>query len=66
MVAKPDRTVRHPVERCSACGRSLEKQAPDRVERRQVFDLPELKLVVTEHQHNRTQKTGSTIVLPVQ
>jgi transposase len=50
MVAKPDRTVRHPVERCSACGRSLEKQAPDRVERRQVFDLPEPKLEVTEHQ----------------
>ena len=50
MVAKPDRTVRHPVERCSGCGRSLEKQAPDRVERRQVFDLPEPKLEVTEHQ----------------
>jgi len=50
MVAKPDRTVRHPVERCSACGRFLENQAPDRVERRQVFDLPEPKLEVTEHQ----------------
>jgi len=50
MVAKPDRTVRHPVERCSGCGRSLAEQAPDRVERRQVFDLPEPKLEVTEHQ----------------
>ena len=50
MAANPDRTVRHPVERCSGCGRSLEKQAPDRVERRQVFDLPEPKLLVTEHQ----------------
>ena len=50
MVAKPDRTVRHPVERCSGCGRSLANQAPDRVERRQVFDLPEPKLEVTEHQ----------------
>jgi len=50
MVANPDRTVRHPVERCSGCGRSLAKQAPDRVERRQVFDLPEPKLLVTEHQ----------------
>jgi transposase len=50
MVAKPDHTVRHPVERCSGCGRSLVNQAPDRVERRQVFDLPEPKLVVTEHQ----------------
>ena len=50
MVAKPDRTVRHAVERCKACGRSLAKQAPDQVERRQVFDLPEPKLEVTEHQ----------------
>jgi len=42
--------VRHAVERCSGCGRSLAKQAPDRVERRQFFDLPEPKLEVTEHQ----------------
>ena len=50
MVAKPDRTVRHPVERCSGCGHPLAKQDPDRVERRQVFDLPEPKLEITEHQ----------------
>ena len=50
MVAAPDRTVRHPVERCAGCGRSLAQQAPDRVERRQVFDLPEPQLAVTEHQ----------------
>jgi len=50
MVEKPDRTVRHPVERCVGCGRSLAKQVPDRVERRQVFDLPEPNLEVTEHQ----------------
>lgn len=50
MVEKPDRTVRHAVERCADCGRSLAKQAPDRVERRQVFDLPEPKLEVAEHQ----------------
>jgi transposase len=50
MVEKPDRTVRHAVERCAHCGRLLGKQAPDRVERRQVFDLPEPKLEVTEHQ----------------
>ena len=49
-VEQPDRTVRHPIERCSGCGRSLAQQAPDRVERRQVFDLPEPKLEVTEHQ----------------
>jgi len=50
LVAKPDRTVRHRVKHCVACGRSLAKQAPDRVERRQVFDLPAPKLEVTEHQ----------------
>jgi transposase len=50
MVDNPDHTVRHAVERCKDCGRSLVKQAPDRVERRQVFDLPEPKLEVTEHQ----------------
>ena len=49
-VAKPDRTVRHAVERCAGCGRSLASQTPDRIERRQVFDLPEPKLEVTEHQ----------------
>lgn len=50
MVEKPDRTIRHVVERCNDCGRTLAQQAPDRVERRQVFDLPEPKLEVTEHQ----------------
>ena len=49
-VDNPDHTVRHAVERCKDCGRSLAKQVPDRVERRQVFDLPEPKLEVTEHQ----------------
>jgi transposase len=50
MVEEPDHTVRHPVERCAGCGRSLGTQVPDRVERRQVFDLPEPNLEVTEHQ----------------
>lgn len=50
MAAKPDRTLRHTVERCAGCGHSLVNQKPDRVERRQVFDLPEPKLEVTEHQ----------------
>jgi transposase/regulator of replication initiation timing len=49
MVEKPDRIVPHRVERCSDCGRSLARQEPDRVERRQVHDLPEPKLEVTEH-----------------
>ncbi len=54
MVEKPDRTVHHAVEHCAGCGRSLAQQAPDRVERRQVFDLPEPTLEVTEHQADVT------------
>ena len=50
MVEKPDRIVPHRIERCAGCGRSLVKQPPERVERRQVFDLPEPKLEATEHQ----------------
>jgi transposase/regulator of replication initiation timing len=50
LVEQPDRVVPHRVERCAHCGRALDRQAPDRVERRQVFDLPEPKLEVTEHQ----------------
>ena len=49
MVETPDHTVRHAVVCCSGCGRSLGKQEPERLERRQVFDLPEPKLEVTEH-----------------
>lgn len=50
MVEKPDAVVSHPVNQCAGCGCSLTGQAPDRLERRQVFDLPEPKLEVTEHQ----------------
>jgi len=49
MVDKPDHTVRHRVAHCEHCGRSLAEHSADRVERRQVFDLPEPKLEVTEH-----------------
>jgi transposase len=49
MVETPDRVVPHGIERCAGCGRSLAGQAPERVERRQVFDLPEPRLEVTEH-----------------
>jgi len=50
MAAKPDHIVRHSVTHCTGCGRSLAKQSAERVERRQVFDLPDPKLKVTEHQ----------------
>ena len=44
MTENPDHTVRHAVEHCKGCGRTLAQQKPDRIERRQVFDLPEPKL----------------------
>ena len=50
MVEKPDSVVSHAVNQCGGCGCSLTGQTPDRFERRQVFDLPEPKLEVTEHQ----------------
>ena len=50
MVETPDRIVTHRVQRCSACGQSLDTVQPARVERRQVHDLPEPKLEITEHQ----------------
>jgi len=49
-VAVPDQTRVHAPEQCMACGASLADVVgqPD-PERRQVFDLPPLKLEVTEH-----------------
>ena len=49
-VAKPDHTVVHKVTLCPCgCGADLSRRQPIRLERRQVFDLPPQKLVVTEH-----------------
>lgn len=50
MVEKPEHTVRHQVEKCEKCGRSLKKKKATDIERRQVFDIPPVKLEVTEHQ----------------
>jgi transposase len=47
-VADPDRVVRHAPRRCP-CGRSLRRAPVTSVEVRQVFDLPEIRLRVTEH-----------------
>lgn len=50
---KPDETHRHTVDHCEACGCCLEDQESDRVEKRQVHDLPPIRLIVTEHQVER-------------
>jgi transposase len=49
MAAKPDRIESYPVRRCSHCQASLEEVAVKQVEKRQVYELPPLRLIVTEH-----------------
>lgn len=49
-VASPDEVVSHRPERCSDCQQSLEGVAGRVKERRQVHDLPEIRLLVREHQ----------------
>lgn len=50
LAAVPDRVVRHAPEACRRCGTWLADMAgTEGGERRQVFDLPPLKLEVTEH-----------------
>jgi transposase len=54
-VETPDQVRVHTVTECEDCGTSLELVEPFKVERRQVHDLPPLKVLVTEHQ--AVQKT---------
>ena len=50
MVDNPHRTIIHRVSRCNNCGSSLEETQAIGYERRQVFDLPPIKVEITEHQ----------------
>ena len=49
-VASPDEVVRHRPQVCAHCQQSLEGIVGQLKERRQVHDLPEVRLVVREHQ----------------
>ena len=49
-VEKPQHTEVHPVLECQHCHTDLTGVEVHKVEKRQVFDLPEVKLEVTEHQ----------------
>jgi transposase len=48
--AGPDREIRHEPGCCGRCGAGLAGRLVTAVERRQVFDLPEVTVKVTEHQ----------------
>jgi len=50
MVEKPDEFVIHPVDSCAHCQKSLKRVKAAGVEKRQVLDLPEVRLLATEHQ----------------
>jgi transposase len=49
-VAHPDQVIHHPVTVCTECGESLQHCPVTGIERRQVFDLPAIRVSVTEHQ----------------
>jgi transposase len=49
-VSHPDRIEVHRVQRCKHCQTSLEGNSVEAVEKRQVFDLPPVRIEVTEHQ----------------
>jgi transposase len=57
-VAHPDRIMPHVVSSCARCGESLQHCPVVAIERRQVFDLPTIRLSVTEHRGEVKVCTG--------
>lgn len=46
----PDQIISHRVEKCGACQTSLEETPAKSIIKRQVFDIPEPRIEITEHQ----------------
>lgn len=57
-VETPDEIVVHPPLACRGCGQRLEPAAVVRRERRQVLDLPPVRVQVTEHQAETRRCAG--------
>ena len=50
MVSHPDHVVHHELAVCPTCQSDVSKLAVERIEKRQVFDIPDVRIEVTEHQ----------------
>jgi transposase len=50
MVQTPDKTLLHKVKSCSKCHKDLSDQKATKKIRHQVYDIPLLRMLVTEHQ----------------
>jgi transposase len=50
LVEKPDHIKKYKVANCAHCRKSLKREKVQRLEKRQVFDLPQVRMEVTEHQ----------------
>ena len=50
MVEKPDEVIPHKIIKCLCCHKDLTRQSIDGLEKRQVYDIPPIKLKVIEHQ----------------
>jgi transposase len=66
LVETPDDVVVHQPERCGACQQALPDGAAGWIERRQVHELPPMRLWVTEHHlvHVRCPRCGATTPAP--
>lgn len=49
-VERPDFTVKHTINKQCRCGKSLDRVNVSAIEKRQIFDIPNVTIQVTEHQ----------------